>query len=87
MIADDVEALLDASIHAHRVSLEARLRKDPVKSIEELQRAYDLRVQAHTLDPDHTAPAWETVYIDGAQKGRHLHDSLMGFYKQRLGIA
>jgi hypothetical protein len=43
-----------------------------------LQRAYDRRLAATTLDPQHTASAWRGEPIT------HDHDALMEFYVQQL---
>jgi hypothetical protein len=50
---------------------------------QQLQRAYDLRKDAHALDPEHTAAAW-TVDQQATPTGRDTHSDLMTFYRSHL---
>jgi hypothetical protein len=82
--AETVTDLLRASLAAHQAALEARQQRDPATASLQLQIAYDLRLQAHRLDPDHTAPAWQAEDRK-TPRGRDTHSELLAFYRSQLG--
>lgn len=79
-----VASKLAESVAAHRAALEARQHRDPVTARVQLLRAYDLRTEAHDLDPDHIAPAWLAEQRQ-TPTGRDTHTDLMAFYASQLG--
>lgn len=81
MVNDEVERLLAASMVAHQQALAARHQKQFVQAQTYLTTARDRRLEAHALDPEHTAPAWS----DTSTKGRERHEDLMDFYDMQLG--
>ena len=73
-VADsEIEEKLSLSIAAHMDALMRRRRKQP-GAREALSQAAELRVQAHEMDPAHTAEVWEDPKLG------KLHDALMAFY-------
>lgn len=80
-LADDIERLLSASMVAHTQALAARRQPGQQQAARDfLHTAYDRRMEAQRLDPDHTVPAW----TDTRTKGRERHDQLCAFYEQQL---
>lgn len=82
-----VERLLSDSMTVHQAAWALRRAKKPDEAKAAMQRAYELRTQAHTLDPDHTLEIWTTPVMEGTRKGQHLHDELMAFYRTQLELA
>lgn len=78
-----VAELLQASIAAHKASIPARQKRDLATSFGLLMQAYQLRVAAHALDPEHADMAW-------AEEQKHTmaqadtHAELMAFYEQQF---
>ena len=80
-LADDVLDRLRQSISDHLAAYVLRNRQLPLAS-EKLQAAYDLRKDAHALDPAMSAPAWELErrrFYDG------IDTALLTFYLGKLG--
>lgn len=53
---------------------------DPKRSIDAIERAYTLRMEAENYDPTHTDPAWATDALT------HPHVDVMAFYRSVLGL-
>lgn len=74
-----VADLLAASRAAHadyrRIANKRRLTDND----RQLHDAYAFREKAHNADPEHRHPAWQADDVP--------HEALMGFYRQKLGIA
>lgn len=81
-----VGELLTASLSAHQAAREARRQKDGVTALAAVRSAYDLRLTAEAVDPEHTDPAWageQAVTISQWD----THAVLMTFYRQQLGLS
>ena len=70
-----VTSLLTASRGAHERAKAARHHKRP-DALALLTEARDLRVQAHALDPEHTAEDWALEETS--------HAAYMAFYAQKV---
>jgi len=80
-LADDVLDRLRRSITDHLAALALRHRFLPLAK-ETLQRAYELRKDAHALDPAMTAPAWQ---LERDRFYPTIDQALMAFYLAKLG--
>lgn len=78
-----VADLLRESMNLHESAKALRNRKVPnrINAREMLQRAAALRVEAHQLDPKHTAPAWAEEQRKTAS-GTDTHEALMDTYRE-----
>lgn len=85
MSDEEVATTLRESHAAHQAAFLARQQKDPVTAKTHLETAYRRRLEAHDLDPAHTAPAWQAEQAKTAV-GRDTHTELLGFYRQQLGV-
>jgi len=80
-LPDDVQTLLRQSITSHLEAYGLRFRFLPL-AVVRLQQAYDLRKDAHALDPGMTAPAWT---LEQDRFYRDIDTALMSFYLGKLG--
>lgn len=82
-LASAVEGLLRESAAAHLRAKQLRSQKDFWHGDEQLRIARDKRVQAHELDPEHTAPEWQ---VEQARMPHRVncHDAMMAFYDTHL---
>ena len=79
-LPDEVLTLLRTSIEKHRNAYVLRYQRVPATV--ELQDAYNLRKDAHALDPGMTAQAWaleRKLFFDT------IDAALMAFYFGKLG--
>jgi len=79
-----VQQLLKDSWTAHKAAAELRRQRVGRGQVRPyIERALELRLQAHELDPDHRDSAW---VIEGMQTARGVdtHDALVTFYRQQL---
>jgi len=77
----DVASKLSASHSAHLRAQACRLKKNTIGHLEAISEAYERRMEAHDLDPDHRDPAWQ---LETAKK--FSHDACLQFYRHELGI-
>ncbi len=83
--ADTVAKLLADSMTAHTLAAHMRRQQNRTAAQSALQRAFDLRMQAHDMDPKHESPAWQAEQAHTAN-GVDTHSALMSFYaSQGLG--
>lgn len=80
-----VKTLLADSFAAHTRALTLRQRGDLPAGDTQLTIARDKRLEAHALDPKHTAPAW-TPDADHwrVYAASDVHAELLAFYERRL---
>jgi hypothetical protein len=78
----EVARLLRDALSAHEAAKEARRQKRP-DARDLLIQARELRIEAHRLDPDHTAPAWFEEQVI-TPNGKDTHRELLAFYAQQL---
>lgn len=71
-----VSELLTASRSAHEQAKVARLHRKP-EARDLLVQARDQRLEAHALDPEHTATDWG--------QERTTHEAYLLFYAEQLG--
>lgn len=80
---DRVTQLLGQSHVAHERAKQARRRQSADASAH-LVEARDRRLEAHALDPLHTAPAW-VAEQPKTPTGRDTHTEMLAFYDEQLG--
>lgn len=83
MSPEGLSGLLSASMAAHLEYRLALQNSDPITQRDALQRAFDLRAEADTSDPQHTDPAWSAKLPSGGTN-RDMHDALMLLYRELL---
>ena len=76
--------LLKQSMAAHERSLMQRRQKTGDWRAS-MQDAYDLRVQAHEADPEHTDQAWSDENVK-TNTSADTHTQLMAFYRKQLNL-
>ena len=77
-----VAAKLRESLAAHQQALMARQNRDVEENLSQIGLAYRLRIDAHRLDPDHTAPTWQEDQRK-TPRGRDTHQDFLRFYRQQ----
>lgn len=83
--ATTVAAKLRDSLAAHNAALVARQHRCYAVAHTQIELAYRLRLDAHTLDPEHDAPAWADE-AGQTPNGKDTHDEMMRFYRQQLNL-
>lgn len=78
----EITRLLALSLKAHQEAKQARAKHQHTHCRDLWQQALDARIDAHTLDPDHTDDAWQ-VEQASSPRGRDTHIELMQFYAER----
>lgn len=78
----EVARLLTAAQQAHQQAKRAAHDQKHTQCRQLRQQALNARVDAHTLDPEHTDPAWAEEQAL-TPTGRDTHIELMQFYAER----
>lgn len=83
----DVSDKLQESRGAHTRARPIIANKRQVRGwdLESLRAAYDARLAAQGLDPDHADPEWSNEQ-SFADPSVDAHDALLQFYREKLGI-
>jgi hypothetical protein len=82
-VPEQVRALLQASVLAHRHAQRMRKDHDWTGARLKIEEAKALRQQAHELDPDRCCPPWQ-VDQGLTPQGYDTHIELMRFYERYL---